>query len=431
MNGQGVLLQKNDNQIMGMPIWVFSLLSVVTIVAGLFGVIPKTLAGGLLTCAVIGGWLNFVVDKVQLIGKTIGIAFIVIACSAMVYLKVIPQNMLDAVDNTISGGTDFLAFYVTALLTGSILGMNRDMLIKSGIRYALPVLGGVAAAYLLAAVVGPMVGISWKDSIMFTAAPIMGGGMGAGIVPMSDIYSKISNVDKAVIYARLLPMAIMGEWVTIFAAAMLNKLGQKKPALSGNGVLMKGYAGNDNVKSYDYQMEFGDLMTGLLLSAVFLVFGILVRKLAPPIHSYAFMIIAIALTKISGILPNRVEFSAVKWYNFISQQFTIIIMAGTGLTMTDLASLLTTLQPQYVILVVVTVLGAILGAGFCGLLVRFYFVESAITAGLCMANCGGTGDIMVLGASERMGLMSYAQISSRLGGGLILIIQSFLATILL
>ena len=43
-----------------------------------------------------------------------------------------------------------------------------------------------------------------------------------------------------------------------------------------------------------------------------------------------------------------------------------------------------------------------------------------------MANRGGSGDIAVLGAADRMELMSYAQLSSRLGGGIILVIGSIL-----
>ncbi len=69
---------------------------------------------------------------------------------------------------------------------------------------------------------------------------------------------------------------------------------------------------------------------------------------------------------------------------------------------------------------------AVLGCAVAGYLVGFYPVDSAVTAGLCMANRGGSGDLAVLGASKRMGLMAYAQLSSRLGGGIVLIIGSIL-----
>lgn len=48
-----------------------------------------------------------------------------------------------------------------------------------------------------------------------------------------------------------------------------------------------------------------------------------------------------------------------------------------------------------------------------------------LTAGLCMANGGGSGDVQCLGAANRMEMMSYAQISSRIGGAIMLVIASF------
>ena len=83
-----------------------------------------------------------------------------------------------------------------------------------------------------------------------------------------------------------------------------------------------------------------------------------------------------------------------------------------------------------VVVALFIVLGAISGAAAVGWLVGFYPIDSAITAGLCMANSGGNGDVAVLGASKRMDLMAYAQLSSRLGGGIVLIIASFLFSFL-
>ena len=61
---------------------------------------------------------------------------------------------------------------------------------------------------------------------------------------------------------------------------------------------------------------------------------------------------------------------------------------------------------------------------FTGRFFGFNPIDITITSGLCMANSSGSGDIMVLGASDRMHLMPYAQISTRIGGAFMLILAS-------
>lgn len=99
---------------------------------------------------------------------------------------------------------------------------------------------------------------------------------------------------------------------------------------------------------------------------------------------------------------------------------------GIGVSYTNLGEVAAAFSAEYLLLVTVTILGAILGAGFVGRLVGFYPIESAITAGPCIANMGGTGDVAVLSAANRMELMPFAQISSRIGGAFMLILASIL-----
>jgi Na+/citrate or Na+/malate symporter len=99
---------------------------------------------------------------------------------------------------------------------------------------------------------------------------------------------------------------------------------------------------------------------------------------------------------------------------------TGVLLVGIGVAYTNLQQVLDAMTIQYLILVGMTVFGATIGSGLVGKLVGFYPIEASITAGLCMANMGGTGDVAVLSASKRMKLMPFAQISSRLGGAFIL-----------
>lgn len=101
-------------------------------------------------------------------------------------------------------------------------------------------------------------------------------------------------------------------------------------------------------------------------------------------------------------------------------------MVGCGITLIDFNEMLGVLRFDNLLITVLIVLGAVLGSALFGMLVGFFPVESAITAGLCMANMGGAGDLAVLGAAKRMDLMSYAQISSRIGGAMVLLIGSLI-----
>ena len=70
-----------------------------------------------------------------------------------------------------------------------------------------------------------------------------------------------------------------------------------------------------------------------------------------------------------------------------------------------LGAVISAFSPLYMLLVLVVVVCVSICAGICGYLVGFYPVESAITAGLCTTNMGGTGDIAVLSAAKRMELL--------------------------
>ncbi len=96
----------------------------------------------------------------------------------------------------------------------------------------------------------------------------------------------------------------------------------------------------------------------------------------------------------------------------------------------DLNQVISSFSLIYLVLIVATVIGAVIGTWFTGKLVGFYPIESSVTAGLCMANMGGSGDVAVLGAANRMEMMPFAQISSRIGGALVIILANILAVVI-
>jgi Na+/citrate or Na+/malate symporter len=284
-------------------------------------------------------------------------------------------------------------------------------------------------AILAVGVVGMLVGYGFVDAIMYIAIPMMGGGMGAGVVPLSGMYSQALNADAAVIISRMIPASTLGNVMAIVGAGVLAKLGEIKPSLSGNGKLMR--KNNEDLSEDEKPAESIKLMgMGLIIAMTFYLLGTYINKAVPAVHTYAWMIILVAISKAAGIVPKKIEYAAQQWSQFVMGNWTQALLVGIGISMIDLGAVIESFSVTYLILVFVVVGGVALGAGIGGQLVGFYPIESAITAGLCTTNMGGTGDIAVLSASKRMELLPFAQIATRICGALILVVASILIKVL-
>lgn len=398
--------------------------------------LPNNMIGAWAFMILLGAILNEIGNRLPIVKDYLGGGPIVIifASAAMVYYKIMPQATITTV-TTFMNGHGFLNWYIAALITGSILGMSRDLLIKASARYIPAIVGGVAVSLGAVSLVGALIGYGWKEALFFIGVPIMGGGMGAGAVPLSQIYAGPFKQTAASVLSIMVPAVAMGNALAIISAGLLNRFGKVKPAFSGNGNLMVGGKGNEDIKASekdDRQVLDLEMMgTGLVLASCFFILGIILEKYIPQIHAFALMIISVAVVKALGIMPRKYEIGAYQWFQFIMKNLTGALLIGIGVAFTNLGDIIKAFTPSYVILVLVTVVGAIIGSGWVGKLVGFYPIESSITAGLCMANMGGTGDVATLSAAERMELMPFAQISSRIGGAVMLILASFLTAVLL
>lgn len=75
------------------------------------------------------------------------------------------------------------------------------------------------------------------------------------------------------------------------------------------------------------------------------------------------MIISVALAKCLNLVPEKYEENTALWYTFVSKNWTAALMLGIGMAYTDMGQIIAAFSPTYVILVLITVLGAIIGAG--------------------------------------------------------------------
>lgn len=458
-----------------LPWPIFLVITVVCLLATYLGVLPTGMAGCFLFMMVLGEILGWIGDHTPIIKDYLGGGAIVCIFGAglLVYFGLLPAatqvngatvyNMklplgnLDLVGSyvneagkTVDTGSiqkffkttgGFLDWYIAALITGSILGMNRKLLVKAAARYFPAIFGGLILAFGLCMGVAALMGYPVMNALLLIALPIMGGGMGAGATPLSKIFEASSSMSAAEALSVMTPAVAIGNAVSIVMAGILVKVIRGK--MNGNGQLMK--AGHMDPKELEISPEMQqkrdhidlkNMGVGLLVSGAFFAWGFILQGLwnalgtGITIHAYAWMIITVAICKITNIVPERIEVACYQWFQFVMKNLTNMLLIGIGICYLDIGTVVSSFSLTYLLLCAATCIGAFVGAALIGKLVGFYPFEAGITAGLCMSNMGGTGDVAVLSAADRMELMPFAQISSRLGGAIILLLASLMLSLL-
>lgn len=421
-----------------MRVGVLGAICLAVILACVLGVLPTSMIGAMAICMVLGLIFGVVGDRIPIWNDFLGGGAILayFGAAALVKWGLLPDKTVKSVKDFI-GGYDFLTIFISILIAGSIMSVNRKLLVRSILGYIPAILLGVAGAMIVGILGGWLVGVDSGSTLSMYVLPIMGGGTGAGALPMSEMFAATTGKDKSEFLSFAMPILAIGNVFSIMFAAILNKVGEKFPSLSGNGELVKAGATSADADAEPPKIGLDEVgMAFLAVFGLYMVSTIISKKILPTIggvsiHTYAYMVFITALCNIFQVFSPRTIAGLQRLQKFFASQFLFIIMFSCGVAYIDLDAVIAACTPANVFIALCTVIGAILGSGAMAFIVRFYPIETAITAGLCMANTGGTGDIAVLGACKRMNLMSFAQISSRIGGGIMLVIASIVFAIYL
>lgn len=454
---------KKPLEFFNLPWPIFLIIAAIVLGAVYLGVLPTSMTGCFIFMIVLGTILGWIGDHTPIVKSYLGGgAIICIFGSALlvyfgllptaktvegqtVYNMALPFGKLDlvgSISNFFKSEGGFLDWYIAALITGSILGMNRKLLMKAAVRYFPAIFGGLILAFGLCMGVAALMGYPVMNALLLIALPIMGGGMGAGATPLSKIFESSSSMSAAEALSIMTPAVAIGNAVSIVLAGVLVKI-LSSDKVNGHGALMK--AGSMDPKELEISPEMqkkrdtlsvSSMGIGLLTSGAFFGFGYIMagvwKTLVPgvTIHAYAWMIISVAVCKITNIIPEKIEVACYQWFQFVMKNLTTMLLVGIGICYLDIGTVISSFSLTYLLLCAATCIGAFAGASLVGRLVGFYPFEAGVTAGLCMSNMGGTGDVAVLSAADRMELMPFAQISSRLGGAVILLLASLMLSLL-
>ena len=399
------------------PLPYFLGIALIVFLSAHLGYLPKTMIGGLAVIMTMGMLLGQVGQRLPLLRDIGGGAILCLLLpSVLVYYGFFGSTTIDAT-KMLMKDANFLYFVIASLVVGSILGMNRTILVQGMIRMFVPLVIGTLAAVAVGLAVGVSFGYTVHHTFFYIIVPIIGGGIGEGILPLSLAYSHILGGAPEQYVAQLVPAAVVGNIVAIICAGTLARWAARKPKINGDGQLIRAREENDAFKEEvedDSAIDFRYMGAGVLLICAFFVLGGLLEKVVH-IPGPVMMILVAVVFKYIRALPEKLEKGSKKFYKLISTAFIWPVMIGLGMLYVPLDSVASVFSVGYV-MVCASVVLAMTAAGFLiGNLLKMFPVESAIVT-CCHSGLGGTGDVAILSACNRMQLMPFAQISTRIGG---------------
>lgn len=429
--------QPEWKRIASMPWPLFLIMAAIVVAAALTENLAPSMLTGFAVTILFGGALIWLGNRVPVI-RDFGLPTILCTFvpATLVYLGLVPEGIV-TVASTFIGEQGFLDFFVIAIITGSILGMPRTLLIKAGPRFAVPLFGCIALTFVVVGAVSMLFGRGFIEGMLIIAAPVMAGGIGLGALPMSEMYGERTGQGPDAFMGDLMSAVVLANVFCIIFAGLLNGLGKNRPKLfvgfSGNGELLrvKGRQQDLQLPKKSSSSSFITLGKGLLFAAVIMVAGELLGAYLDVLHPFAWAIVLLVVLKLFNLMPKDLEESAADWGDLVNAVLVPALLVGVSLTYINVEEVLVSLgDPSFILLIALTVAVAGLTAGVIGWAVKFNFVEVAITPGLVMADTGGSGDVSVLSAADRMHLMPFAAMTTRFGGTVVLFTTSLMVPLL-
>jgi malate:Na+ symporter len=369
------------------------------------------LSMGGFTCAELG-------KRIPII-RNIGAAaiFATFIPSYLAFHHLLPASIFSSVTE-FTKSSNFLYLFISCIIVGSILGMDRGVLIKGFLKIFIPLAAGSVVGCVVGTVIGVLVGLGAYHTFFFVVVPIMAGGIGEGAIPLSIGYSQILHQAQGDLFAQVLPPVMLGSLTAILLAGTLNYVGKKYPHLTGEGRLQPGE--HDELEFEEENDEAYVDLTTIAAAVVTAVTLYLIGALAQRLFSFpapvAMLVIAVGLKLARAVSPS-LQLGAFHVYKFFSTAVTYPLLFAIGVSLTPWDKLVAAFTAPYLITIVSTVVAIITTGFFVGGWLKMYPIDTAIVTA-CHSGQGGTGDVAILTAGNRMQLMPFAQIATRIGGAI-------------
>jgi malate:Na+ symporter len=367
-----------------------------------------------------GGFLCAEIGKHLPILKHVGFGAILATFvpSYLVYAHILPTPLISSID-TFTDNSNFLYLFIASIIVGSILGMDRRVLISGFVKIFVPLIVGSVVAIGVGCAVGTALGLGFNHTLFKIVVPIMAGGVGEGAIPLSVGYAQFSHQPQGELFAEVLPSVMLGSLTAILFAGALNYLGKRFPHLTGEGQLQPGehdvhLTGQGAVRPTPDVRTVG---AAVVMTVTLFLLGSLAQKLWHWPGPVVMLGLAV-LIKLGRLASPKLEQGAYANYQFFSACVTYPLLFAIGVSKTPWEKLMGAFNLPTITTIVATV-AALMGTGFAvARFVKMYPIEAAIV-NATHSGQGGTGDVAILTAANRMQLMPFAQIATRIGGAIV------------
>lgn len=401
------------------PLPIYVLLGFFYILLTLMDAIPDDMLGAIGVMVVYAFILEHIGKNIPVLKSLGGKVLVVTFFPAyMVYKNLIPQGSVDVITNFMTNN-NFLTFFITCIVVGSISSMNRGTMIKATTRIIVALLLSAGGATVVGLTMAKILGIDLFYAYFFIVVPVMAGGVGEGALPLSIGYSTLLNMTQPEAFGKIIPCVFMGGLIAVILSSALNKLGQEKPHLSGNGSLIDSDqidSLSDSRKDSKYINLEKTVVAGVFATALYFLSMFLHKLIGLP--APIILLIVVMLLKVLGFISEDLIEGGVGLYSFTLKAITPILLFGVGVALTpwkDIVSVFTNVP--LLIVLVSTVCTVVVISFFVAKFTGLYPVDTAIVISCCSGQ-GGTGALAILAAGNRMVLMPFAQVAVRLGGAI-------------
>lgn len=305
-----------DLRIQGVPLVFFAIMFVVVMVSVYTGTLGDDILSTIAFLMVLGGLLFEIGNRIPVFNKWVGggSMLAMMVPSWMVFQGLIPEKYVEA---TVSfyDGLSFQTMFICFLMAESLLVIERNTLIKSVVKYIPTILAGIVTACIFGIAAGIVMGYDIADIVCNYTLPIMGGGNGAGAVPMSQVFAEVTGGDKDSFYARAIAILTFANVLCIIVAALLNGLGKQFPNMTGDGTQLMRNHGAEAVKDKNVELpkaalrDCGNafLWVGTVFAAACLIKPYFPKVAGASIHQYAWFVLLLAVLNVADVIPLYVR----------------------------------------------------------------------------------------------------------------------------